>query len=90
VKNLEFDCCLRPYDFYYYRDWKHIYNYITKDVIERIEPIGGEIIIMSESELIEKGSQTVADKHLAKHLLEAQECYEHNSTSPWKTMSNSQ
>lgn len=87
VKNLEFDRYLGPYDIHHYQDWKHISSYITKDVIERLEPIGGEITIMSESELIEKGPQTAADRRLADQLLKARECIEHK---PGKPMSGSQ
>lgn len=90
VKNLEFDRYLGPYDLHHYRDWKHISSYITKDVIERLEPIGGEITIMSESELIDKGPQTSADRRLAEQLSEARECYERKSACSGKPMSGSQ
>jgi len=90
VKNLEFDRYLGPYDLHHYKDWKHISSYITKDVIERLEPIGGEITIMSESELIEKGPQTAADRCLAEQLSKTPECNERKPASSGKPVSGSQ
>jgi hypothetical protein len=36
VKSLEFDRQLGPYNLSQYGDWKHLSNFITKSVIERI------------------------------------------------------
>jgi hypothetical protein len=36
VKGLEFDRQLGPYNLSQYGDWKHLSNFITKTVIERI------------------------------------------------------
>ena len=36
VKSLEFDRQLGPYNLSQYGDWKHLSNYITKSIIERI------------------------------------------------------
>nr|POF00544.1 hypothetical protein CFP56_56321 [Quercus suber] len=36
VKSLEFDRQLRPYNLSQYGDWKHLSNYITKSIVERI------------------------------------------------------
>ncbi|KAL6555502.1 hypothetical protein OROHE_007174 [Orobanche hederae] len=52
VKGLEFDKHLGPYTLSQYGVWKQLSNYITKDTIEHIEPIGGEITVVSESEMV--------------------------------------
>ncbi|KAH9306538.1 hypothetical protein KI387_010942, partial [Taxus chinensis] len=75
VKNLEFDRYLAAYDIHHYQDWKQITSCITKNVIERIEPVGGEITIISESELIAKGPQTAAERRLMEQLPNAGECH---------------
>ena len=36
VKRLEFDRQLGPYNLSQYGDWKHLSNYITKSIIERL------------------------------------------------------
>ncbi|KAG8373778.1 hypothetical protein BUALT_Bualt11G0060500 [Buddleja alternifolia] len=68
VRRLEFDKQLGPYTLSQYGDWKHLSNYITKDTIEHIEPIGGEITIAGESELVGKFSKTTMEKALAEQL----------------------
>ncbi|XP_042494484.1 protein AAR2 homolog [Macadamia integrifolia] len=68
VKKLEFDHQLGPYDLNRYGDWKRISNYITKDTIRRIEPIGGEITVVSEAGVVDKGPKTAAEKALAEQL----------------------
>ncbi|KAF8407680.1 hypothetical protein HHK36_006815 [Tetracentron sinense] len=68
VKKLEFDQQLGPYALNHFGDWKQISNYITKSTIERIEPIGGEITVACESELVEKVPKTTMEKVLAEQL----------------------
>lgn len=68
VKCLEFDRQLGPYSLDEYGDWKRLSNYITKDVIERIEPIGGEISVASESRLFGDVPKTTMEKALAEQL----------------------
>ncbi|KAJ1399341.1 AAR2, N-terminal, partial [Sesbania bispinosa] len=51
VKNLEFDRQLGPYNLSHYEDWKRLSNFITKSIIERLEPIGGEITVECENEI---------------------------------------
>ncbi|KAJ8442453.1 LOW QUALITY PROTEIN: hypothetical protein Cgig2_022336 [Carnegiea gigantea] len=68
VKCLEFDRQLGPYSLDEYGDWKRLSNYITKDVIERIEPIGGEISVASESRLFGDIPKTTMEKALAEQL----------------------
>ncbi|EPS67802.1 hypothetical protein M569_06971, partial [Genlisea aurea] len=54
VRRLEFDQQLGPYTLSKYRDWKRLSCYITKDAIQRISPIGGEISISFESQTVKK------------------------------------
>lgn len=68
VKCLEFDRQLGPYSLSEYGEWKRLSNYITKDVIERIEPIGGEITVTSESRLVGDVPKTTMEKALAEQL----------------------
>ncbi|KAL7131740.1 hypothetical protein ABFS83_12G024500 [Erythranthe nasuta] len=68
VKKLEFDKQLGPYTLGQYADWIHLSNYITKDTIERIEPIGGEITIACESDMFAKSTKTSMEKTLAEQL----------------------
>ncbi|CAH9105533.1 unnamed protein product [Cuscuta europaea] len=68
VRRLEFDRQLGPYMLNQYEDWRHISNYITKAVIERIEPIGGEITVSSEPESISNIPRTPMEKALAEQL----------------------
>ncbi|KAK4539184.1 hypothetical protein RGQ29_031942 [Quercus rubra] len=59
VKSLEFDRQLCPYNLSQYGDWKHLSNYITKSIVEWIEPIGGEITVAWESGIMSKFSTSV-------------------------------
>ncbi|KAK4410133.1 protein AAR2 [Sesamum angolense] len=68
VKRLEFDKQLGPYTLSQYGDWKRLSNYITKVTVERIEPIGGEISIACESEMVGKFSKSAMEKSLAEQL----------------------
>ncbi|XP_057791702.1 uncharacterized protein LOC131008706 isoform X2 [Salvia miltiorrhiza] len=65
VKRLEFDNQLGPYSLSQYGDWKHLSNFITKDTVDRLEPIGGDITIACESEMF---SGTSMEKSLAEQL----------------------
>ncbi|XP_077243948.1 AAR2 protein family isoform X2 [Tasmannia lanceolata] len=68
VKNMEFDHQLGPYGLNHFGEWKQISNYITKNTIERIEPIGGEISVGSESGLIDQVPKTSMEKQLMEQL----------------------
>ncbi|CAA0830040.1 AAR2 protein family [Striga hermonthica] len=67
VKRLEFDKHLGSYTLSY-GDWKQLSNYITKDTIERIEPIGGEITVSSESGIAGKFSIAAMERTLNSQL----------------------
>lgn len=68
VKHFEFDRFLGPYSLSEYGDWKRLSNYITKDVIDRIEPLGGEITVACESNLVGNIPKTTMEKALAEQL----------------------
>ncbi|XP_074287419.1 uncharacterized protein LOC141612515 [Silene latifolia] len=68
VKCMEFDKHLGPYSLNDYGDWKRLSNYISKDVIDRIEPIGGEITVESESSLLGVIPKTAMEKALVEQL----------------------
>lgn len=69
VKSLEFDRQLGPYTLSQYGEWKLLSNYLTRNVIERLEPIGGEITVACESGTIEKfPPKTTMEKALADQL----------------------
>ncbi|KAJ0256105.1 hypothetical protein HA466_0091140 [Hirschfeldia incana] len=64
VKSLEFDKHLGPYNLSQYGAWKHLSNYITKDVIEKFEPVGGEITVIYEAAILEGGPKTEMERAL--------------------------
>ncbi|KAI8534534.1 hypothetical protein RHMOL_Rhmol10G0097700 [Rhododendron molle] len=68
VKSLEFDRELGPYTLGQFGNWKQLSNYISKNTVERIEPIGGEITVASESEIVGNIPITSAEKALAEQL----------------------
>lgn len=68
VRNLEFDRQLGPYTLSQYGAWKRLSNYITKGVIERIEPVGGEITVASESEMVKNIPKSAMEKALAEQV----------------------
>ncbi|XP_028794826.1 protein AAR2 homolog isoform X1 [Neltuma alba] len=68
VKNLEFDRHLGPYNLNHYVDWKRLSNFISKSVIERLEPIGGEINVVHESGMVGNTPKTLMEKALEKQL----------------------
>ncbi|KAK2643977.1 hypothetical protein Ddye_019172 [Dipteronia dyeriana] len=67
VRSLEFDRELGPYTLSQYGDWKRLSNYITKSTIERLEPIGGEITITTES-VMKNTPKTTMEKSLDEQL----------------------
>lgn len=68
VKRMEFDRQLGPYDLHQYGDWKRLSNYITKDSIERIEPIGGVISVTFEADISGNLPRTAMERALDKQL----------------------
>ncbi|KAK1320747.1 hypothetical protein QJS10_CPA03g00497 [Acorus calamus] len=68
VKKMEFDHQLGPYALDRYGEWRQISNYITKDIVERIEPIGGEITIANEAGLIDTVPKTAMERNLVEQL----------------------
>ncbi|ONI17424.1 hypothetical protein PRUPE_3G158200 [Prunus persica] len=68
VRSLEFDRHLGPYNLSQYGDWKQLSNYITKSIIQRIEPIGGEITVASESTMHVNTPSTMMEKALDEQL----------------------
>ncbi|KAL9310867.1 putative A1 cistron-splicing factor, AAR2, AAR2 domain superfamily [Arabidopsis thaliana] len=61
VRSLEFDKNLGPYNLRQYGEWKHLSNYITKDVVEKFEPVGGEITVTYESAILKGGPKTAME-----------------------------
>lgn len=68
VKSMEFDRQLGPYDLNRYGDWKRLSNYITKDTIQRLEPIGGDITVECESEILKNTPKAAMEKALDEQL----------------------
>ncbi|XP_050229591.1 uncharacterized protein LOC126678736 [Mercurialis annua] len=68
VKSLEFDRHLGPYNLNQYGEWKRLSSYVTKHVIDRIEPIGGEITIESEAGITKGIPKTATEKALDEQL----------------------
>ncbi|KAM7277889.1 hypothetical protein ACFE04_005023 [Oxalis oulophora] len=68
VRNLEFDKHLGPYNLSQYGDWKRLSNYVTKSVIDRLEPIGGEITVIDEPGMDKNTPKTSMEKALDEQL----------------------
>ncbi|KAL8217815.1 hypothetical protein R6Q57_021188 [Mikania cordata] len=68
VRRLEFDKYLGPYNLSKFGEWKMLSNYITKNVIERIEPIGADISVIHEPDILKNGPKTVMEETLSEQL----------------------
>lgn len=68
VKSLEFDRYLGPYNLSQYGEWKRLSSYLTKTIIKRIEPIGGEIAVACESEMDKNSPKTSIERALDAQL----------------------
>lgn len=68
VKSLEFDRYLGPYNLSQYGEWKQLSSYLTKTIIKRIEPIGGEITVACESEMDKNSPKTSIERALDAQL----------------------
>ncbi|CAN8243585.1 unnamed protein product [Cochlearia groenlandica] len=64
VRSLEFDKHLGPYNLTQYGAWKHLSNYITNDVVGKFEPLGGEITVIYESDILKGGPKTAMERAL--------------------------
>ncbi|CAJ2653165.1 unnamed protein product [Trifolium pratense] len=58
VKNMEIDQRLGPYNHSNCEDWKRLSNFVTKGIIERLEPIGGEISVNFENDMFRNTHKT--------------------------------
>lgn len=68
VKSLEFDRYLGPYNLSQYGEWKRLSSYLTKTIIKRIEPIGGEITVACESGMDKNSPKTSIERALDAQL----------------------
>lgn len=68
VKNMEFDRQLGPYNLSHYEDWKRLSDFITKSIIERLEPIGGEVSVECENDMFRNAPKTPMEKALDTQL----------------------
>ncbi|WOL02859.1 hypothetical protein Cni_G11578 [Canna indica] len=68
VRRLEFDTHLGPYALDRYGEWKQLSNFITQNIIDRLEPIGGDITIAFEPGLIDQVPRTAMEKRLMEQL----------------------
>ncbi|KAB8094769.1 hypothetical protein EE612_022079, partial [Oryza sativa] len=68
VRHFEFDSQLGPYNLDSFGDWKQLSSYLSQSVIERLEPIGGEITIAWESSWMDKAPQTDMERRLMDQL----------------------
>ncbi|KAM3393488.1 hypothetical protein ACQJBY_014289 [Aegilops geniculata] len=70
VKRFEFDDQLGPYNLDSFGDWKQLSSYLSQNVIERLEPIGGEITIALETSWMDRAPQTEMERRLMEQLRE--------------------
>lgn len=50
VKRFEFDTHLGPYDLLSFKKWQRLSSFITPSVIDRLQPVGGDITVTRETE----------------------------------------
>ncbi|XP_062225142.1 uncharacterized protein LOC133923877 [Phragmites australis] len=70
VRRFEFDDQLGSYNLDSFGDWKQLSSYLSHSVIERLEPIGGEITIAWESSWMDKAPQSDMERRLMEQLRE--------------------
>ncbi|KAG6553825.1 hypothetical protein Mapa_004742 [Marchantia paleacea] len=68
ARNMEFDRQLAPYDLDRHKIWQSLTNFISPTVIERIEPVDGDISVMAEASLVQHAPKTIAEKRLFEQL----------------------
>nr|XP_043617046.1 protein AAR2 homolog [Erigeron canadensis] len=68
VQGFEFDQYLGPYTLSQFGEWQMLSNYITKSVIERIEPIGAEITVNNEPDILGSSPKTAMEEVLSEQL----------------------
>ncbi|XP_045828699.1 protein AAR2 homolog [Trifolium pratense] len=68
VKNMEFDQRLGPYNHSNCEDWKRLSNFVLKGIIERLEPIGGEISVDCKNDMFRNTPKTSMEEALDKQL----------------------
>ncbi|KAH7278283.1 hypothetical protein KP509_38G034000 [Ceratopteris richardii] len=74
VRNLMlFDRHLGPYNLQHYHIWKRLTSCISSEVIERLEPVAGNISVMHEAEFADRLPQTTAERQLNQRLAEQRE-----------------
>ncbi|KAJ7539046.1 hypothetical protein O6H91_11G074900 [Diphasiastrum complanatum] len=75
VKTFQFDRELGPYDVHHFKTWQHLSKYITPSTIEKLEPVGKDITVTAEGELLEKNFQTMAERQLTEQISRFQEIH---------------
>ncbi|GJN12032.1 hypothetical protein PR202_ga30275 [Eleusine coracana subsp. coracana] len=68
VRRFEFDDHLGPYNLDSFGNWKQLSSFLSQSVIERLEPIGGEITIAWESSWMDKAPQSDMERRLVEQL----------------------
>ncbi|KAK3143152.1 hypothetical protein QOZ80_4BG0359110 [Eleusine coracana subsp. coracana] len=68
VRHFEFDDHLGPYNLDSLGNWKQLSSFLSQSVIERLEPIGGEITIAWESSWMDKAPQSDMERRLVEQL----------------------
>ncbi|XP_062184689.1 uncharacterized protein LOC133888449 [Phragmites australis] len=70
VRRFEFDDQLGPYNLDSFGDWKQLSTYLSQNIIERLELIGGEVTIAWESSWMDKAPQSDTERCLMEQLRE--------------------
>eukprot|EP00850_Spirogloea_muscicola_P010593 SM000063S19983 [mRNA] locus=s63:62598:66984:- [translate_table: standard] len=73
VRNFDFDSFLGPYDVDHFGTWQRLSLFITAAVIQRLEPVGGDITLMAEKAMVDAGPATKHEKLLDEHLQRGRE-----------------
>ncbi|XP_006652089.2 protein AAR2 homolog isoform X1 [Oryza brachyantha] len=84
VRRFEFDSELGPYNLDSFGDWKQLSSYFSQSIIERLEPIGGEITIALESSWIDRAPQTDLERRLMDQLKDGKFTKNAPVRSEWK------
>ncbi|CAK9215897.1 unnamed protein product [Sphagnum troendelagicum] len=81
VRKNEFDPNLAPYDLPHHNTWQHLSNYVSANVIDRLQPVGGDITVMAETDLLESGPQSSAEMKMHEHATQFQERMQKGATT---------
>ncbi|GAQ89890.1 hypothetical protein KFL_005740010 [Klebsormidium nitens] len=68
VRTFQFDAELGAYDLHKYAAWQTLSNFITDEVVQAHEPVGGDICVVCEADVSETRPKTGAERVLQEQI----------------------